>query len=205
MKLDPRQQIAGHDARAIRDLLKRQDDLTVEYVQKTLDISSSEASKTIDGLLAVGYLEGDSRGFHPVTPAGRQVGNASFAKRMPRSRADQLLRDLLVRAAEINVRTDLTHRVGQINIFGSYLSDTPDLGDLDVAVRLEVREEYADTFVDVSVSKAQASGRRLSMVAQLGFSELEVLEILKSGQRAVSLHNFSELGQLNTPNERVFP
>jgi predicted nucleotidyltransferase len=205
VKLDPRQQIAGHSAKAIRDLLKRQDYLTATHVQKTLGISPTEAAETIGGLLAAGYLEDDSRGFHLVAPPGRQIGNASFAKRMPRSKADLLLRDLLMRAAEINVRTELTHRVAQIDVFGSYLSEAEDLGDLDIAVRLELRVEYARNLVEASLERAEASGRKLTFLERLGYSEREVLEIIKCRRREISIHDFSDLELLNIPSQRVFP
>jgi predicted nucleotidyltransferase len=45
-----------------------------------------------------------------------------------------------LRRAEIgNARDDLLHWVTEVRVFGSYLTDSDDLGDLDLAINLERR------------------------------------------------------------------
>ena len=67
------------------------------------------------------------------------VSNKS--KRMKRSTAERLLRELTGRVESIQDDDSLAYRVSDLVLFGSYLSDREDLGDLDVAVNIVRRFE----------------------------------------------------------------
>ena len=62
-------------------------------------------------------------------------------KRMKRSTAERLLRELIGRVESIQINDSLAYRVSDLILFGSYLSDKEDLGDLDVAVNIVRRFE----------------------------------------------------------------
>ena len=67
------------------------------------------------------------------------VSNKS--KRMKRNTAERLLRELIGRVESIQDDDSLAYRVSDLVLFGSYLSDREDLGDLDVAVNIVRRFE----------------------------------------------------------------
>src|SRR5262249_54727539 len=57
-----------------------------------------------------------------------------FVRRIDRAKADALLRGALDRVATINADPAMRYWVTEVRVFGSYLTDTNDLGDLDLAV-----------------------------------------------------------------------
>jgi len=206
MKLDPNEEIAGYKARAIRDLLKGKDWLDAEDVQRALRCGVSEAKLLLSRLVELGKLKAPVNGSYEMTLDGHQLGGASFRQRMPRARAAAMLDEVLRRAADVNARVDLTDRISEIRVFGSYLTDAADLGDLDIAVTTERRPEYKDHgFVEANQALADASGRRLNYVQRLGFSELEIKRLLKAKLPGLSLHEPDELVALGVEGRVVFP
>src|SRR5437773_6502052 len=65
--------------------------------------------------------------------------NAKFVRRITRPEAETLVAELLERVKLVNERDELTHRVTEVRVFGSYLGDKPDLGDIDLAIEFSPR------------------------------------------------------------------
>lgn len=79
-------------------------------------------------------------------------------------------------------------------MFGSYLADSNDLDDLDVAIKME-RRRIAGEWVKAAQALADKSGGRLSFFHRLTFPETEVRRRIKRRLPRISLHDTSELDE----------
>jgi hypothetical protein len=74
-----------------------------------------------------------------LTATGISLRAARATKRLNRERADKAIARLLRIADEINGDPIFLHDVAGVAVFGSYIGDSPDLGDIDVAINLRAR------------------------------------------------------------------
>lgn len=93
--------------------------------------------------------------------------------------------------------------------FGSFLTDVPRLGDVDVAVQLDTKLPNDGHRVEryrAHCRQAALDGRRFpSYRDRLGWPEREVLLHLKSRSRGLSLHRMSDLESLGTASVLLYP
>ena len=82
-------------------------------------------------------------------------------------------------------------------MFGSYLTDAADLGDLDLAIKLErrpVEETGRDALTEASLEMARRSGKTFgSFMDRLTYPEALVRRMIKNPSPYISLHNTDEL------------
>ena len=102
-----------------------------------------------------------------------KVRAARSVQRLNRAKADKLLSDFLRSVEEVNTRPDLLHWVTEVRVFGSYLTNSDDLGEIDLAIKKEQRP-------------ARGSFRD-------AYPERLVALLLKGGSRYISLHGVAEL------------
>jgi hypothetical protein len=76
-----------------------------------------------------------------ITIKGAALGMTKFVRRIDRAKADALLKGALERVTAINTDPAMMYWVTEVRVFGSYLTDTNDLGDLDLAVKCEWRRD----------------------------------------------------------------
>jgi predicted nucleotidyltransferase len=138
--------------------------------------------------------EGDGRIVYRVTDEGHATGMKSLIPRMSRAAAEALLEEVLVRVARINSDGEFLHYVTEARVFGSYLTESEDLGDLDLAIKLE-RRQVEGEWVTAARALADKSGRSLNFFQRLTFPETEVRRRIKSGLPRISLHETSELDE----------
>jgi len=62
---------------------------------------------------------------------------ARFVPRINRAKAEKLLADFLQSVEEVNAHPDLPHWVTEVRVFGSYLNDSDNLGEIDLATASE--------------------------------------------------------------------
>jgi predicted nucleotidyltransferase len=142
----PKQDICGHRPMKIRNLFrdfvaakvgfadgtfhhpKRMDDA---YVATALGIDAAAAAALVVCLRGCGYLKSDK---DIPTPLGMGLAAARRRRRISRSKAETLLQRVLQCATEVNARQGARVTIATIDVFGSYLSKAPDLGDLDLLV-----------------------------------------------------------------------
>src|ERR1700704_108758 len=70
-------------------------------------------------------------GCYRVAELGRRFASKLLIPPIPRATADQIVADMLKRARAINRNPKLLVYVRTISVFGSYLTDAQDLGDID--------------------------------------------------------------------------
>jgi hypothetical protein len=135
--------IAGLPVKRVRELLRFIGDRA--YVPEVIaerffrDDDVEGARHILSALVAEGLLENE-RDRYWVTEQGRRLRVASFLPRINRAKADRVISGLLDRAAAINADDKRDFRIAAIFVFGSYLTDSDDLGDVDIAVEFEYRQ-----------------------------------------------------------------
>src|SRR6202043_3447412 len=129
--------IAGVRLVKVRDFLRWTGDCSVQLVaiKERFGCDEATAEQIEKALIEAGYLEEDPNEKEPgkgyvVSALGRQLRNAKFVRRISRREADALVAGLLERVKLVNERDELTHSVTEVRVFGSYLSDKADLGDV---------------------------------------------------------------------------
>jgi len=100
---------------------------------------------------------------------------ARFVPRINRAKAEKLLADFLQCVEEVNAHPDLLHWVTEVRVFGSYLNNSDNLGEIDLAIKKE-RRPASGSFTDA-------------------YPERLVARLLKGGSRYISLHDVAELDE----------
>ncbi|MDH2348146.1 hypothetical protein [Bradyrhizobium sp. SSUT77] len=160
---------------------------------------TAQTHSLIEALLAYQLIceegrESDGRVVYRVTDEGHATGMKSLIPRMNRAAAAALLEEVLTRVARINSDGELLHYVTEVRVFGSYLTDSEDLGDLDLAIKLE-RRRIEGEWVKAAHALADKSGRTWNFFQRLTFPETEVRRRIKSRLPRISLHETSELDE----------
>lgn len=206
MQVGKNDKLAGVRLIKVRDFLRQHDEsFSGEAVAEFFKVVGDRKQEIEQGLLGAGYSEPhqSEKSRYLVTSLGRQLCNAKFVSRISREQAEILVRSFLGRVASINEREELTHRVTGVRVFGSYVGDKADLGDVDLAVAIEPRRE---THVEESIERAQQSGKSIrNFLDRITFGPTEVQKILKDGSPYLSIHGFDEVEKLGTPYEVLFP
>ena len=181
-----------------------------------LKVRGEAVRVAIDALVADGLLVAcppdkvfGRRLFYKHGPHAARLIDALLLKRIPRAKADRLVADLIERAKAVNARPELFVGVATLRAFGSYITDAPDLGDIDIAVDL-VRKEQGPKgspreTIEWNRARARASGRQsMSFVEEICYGDIEVRKLLKARVAYVSLHDGGELARLGVESRVLF-
>jgi predicted nucleotidyltransferase len=154
------------------------------------------ARALIKQLLKDGFIEPYTRfekEAYRCTLKGNAFRMTDFVPRMNRAKAEALLKDVLDRVADINAKAELLHWVTEVRVFGSYLTDTDDLGDLDLAIKME-RQHIEGDFVEACINLAKMSGKNFgSYLDMVNFPQLELRRRIKNRSPRISIHGIDEL------------
>jgi hypothetical protein len=101
-----------------------------------LGMPPAEARRVLTLLSRAGYLLREPSTGRAVrwrrTQAGETVAAAPLGSPFSRARADRLVARVLTRVATVNRQPHFLCRVTAVGVFGSYLTDTPSVAELDV-------------------------------------------------------------------------
>lgn len=130
--------IAGHNPKAIRDMLRRcHGHLTETWLRRTLGLNDKEAYQIASELLRSGYVEACESGeSYRVTRKGRDLMRASAATRIQRKTARLALDEFMDRVHHVNKNSAFLYTIAKVVVFGSFGER---LGDVDVALDLKRR------------------------------------------------------------------
>ena len=134
-----------------------------------------------DGMIEVNAQFSDCRGqvAYQLTSKGNAMRSARLVPNLNRAKADKLLADFLRSVGEVNAHPDLLHWVTEVRVFGSYLTNSDDLGEIDLAIKRE-RQPVSGSFGDACIAF---------------YSQRLVARLLKGGSRYISLHGVAELDE----------
>ena len=114
--------------------------------------------------------------------------------------------EFLDRVRQVNCNSRFLYRVRKIVVFGSFLSDAPFIGDLDLAVDLCPKKKDSrkhSELIRARANEAASYGRRFrNYVEGLRFAEQEVIMFLKARSRILQLTRCDD-GVLNITESRV--
>jgi predicted nucleotidyltransferase len=197
--------IAGLPGIKVRNALRRMgsSEMSVQGIEKLFRVSAQDANLLIRELEEGGFLQSelhDGKAYYKLTSRGMSLANASAMKRMPHAKGDQLLRQVLGRAQEINTSNEYAFTIRTLVVYGSYVRKEATLGDLDIAVELQPKSQDSGNQAkaeEARTSSALASGRRFNNIVQeLSWPRTEIYLHLKNRAKGLSLHDYSEFLRL---------
>jgi len=205
--------IAGYPALEVRGFLRRYrlTDFYVEAAEDALVLSSRTAASFMNKLKGLGFIQEldklDRRRVFRLTINGQALANASAAKPIHRRTAERVLAQFLERVHLVNGTQEYAYRVEHVVLFGSMLTDTERLGDVDVAIRLEPKvseDEAHEQWCMARRKAAEAKGRNFYGVLDWAmWPTQEILLQLKARSGSLSLHDFSEVEKMPNVRYRV--
>lgn len=202
MRITRDDEIGGVSAVAIRDAFRfyEQSSWTSSHLAARIGLDAAEAVDLVEELLSRGFIEKDFEHqgciAFTTTVQGSALAQASAAKPIRRVTADRYVKEVIKRAAEVNAGDEYFYRVKKIAVFGSYITDCPTLGDLDLAIDLQPKLpgsardataliRHTDLFRDDGC-------RRLSYLDRMHWPTAQVCKALKGASKAISLHPFDD-------------
>lgn len=205
MRIQSNDLIVGQPALTIRKLLRNRTHIRVDTIIDILDVDLETARQILKDLATEGYIEASEsfEGMWHTTMQGNALANAKAGKPITRRTADRLIEEFIMRVNEINACDDYAYRVVQVVIFGSYLGDSPTLGDVDLSIELSQRYDDPqghERHRKARIEHALQQGRNFpTFVHQLSWPEQEVWHILKGRSRGLSLHDEKHERVLSRP------
>jgi len=140
------------------------------------------------------------------TIKGGALSNALFSAAVSRRNAERRLSEFMDRVREVNEGGRFLFRVRKVVLFGSFLTESSTIGDLDVAIDLVPREPDARKHSELILAHANAAalcGKRFqSFVQRLDFAAQQVRSYLKARSRIIQLTNCDD-GVLEVAEHRV--
>jgi predicted nucleotidyltransferase len=221
MRISSADTIAGQPAIAIRELFKKAIKYgggTLSDIASQLQVDQKTACEIFYTLCTEGYIEpleitnnaDDNDTYWQTTLKGNSLAIATARKPITRQTAERLLNEFLQRVKEINDCADYAYYVKKVVIFGSYLSDSPNLGDIDLAIWVEHRyndiQERSRNFQQ-RIELALQNGRRFKTFwAEWCWPYTEVIRFLRNRSPSISIHNLKDEGILSTsiPSKILF-
>ena len=137
-----------------------------KWMMKYLNLREREATQVIRSLVREGYVvrngKRDDENVFEFTDLGSSLVRASGAKRITRTTAAEALQAFMVRVKAVNENSRFLYTVNAVVVFGSYLKNVGELGDLDLAVQLKSRIADAEQRVTKELEHACSSSRSFS-------------------------------------------
>ena len=213
MRLLPKSKLYGQPAGHVRDFLLHigPDTFNQVYLKQRLQLSDHETNTVLSGLLADNYVMDavpiDDLPGYGLTPRGLQLAVSTFAYKIKREVGEQLLSGVISRAANAEAQRPFVFQVTKIALFGSMLTDSALVHDVDLAIAVETPYDGAafDEAQQRRIDAATKSGKRFrSMLASVVWPRMEITDYLRGGSRHISLHSFNELELMQCPYRVVF-
>jgi hypothetical protein len=142
------------------------------------------------------YKRTDALRYH-LTTKGFALTLVRFVPRIDRAKADQIVEQFLQRVDQVNANPDYLMSVVEVRIFGSYITDAADFGDIDIARKLQGKwdnPEWTRRMREWQQRKGRDDGW-----------EREVDLFIKARSPYISIHNVDELGRKGWQSVKVRP
>jgi predicted nucleotidyltransferase len=207
--------LAGVPLIDIRNFIRRYPkghSISISNIESGLAVPHPQAELIAKAMAEAGLIEPTSEAGnddptrrYSVTTTGGRLCATRFVKRITRAKADALVKQMLERIASINARDELVYRVSRVRAFGSYASDAPEVGDIDLAVELEQRYPDKD-IIEQLLARAEASGKRLSSyMDQLSYGQQEVHQLLKGRSPYLAIEGSDCPEKFGVATVQLFP
>jgi predicted nucleotidyltransferase len=212
MRIRSNDLVVGFPAKQIRKLLRQNAEfLSVEDVTKVLGLTGESALQLLENLEQKGFIEKNTFAPDPDknwkhTVKGGALGKALFSAPVFRESAEKALVEFMDRVQEVNEDGRFLFRVRKVVLFGSFLTGSATLGDLDIAVELVPKEADAKKHSELILARANEAalnGKSFrNFIERLDFAAQEVRSFLKSRSRIIQLTDCQD-GVLKIAEHRV--
>lgn len=215
MNIDSKITIAGLPALDARKLVSsipfETNGFSVRCFANRFEISQQLAKTRIEAFESEGYFEklidDGKKTRWQLTMKAATLSQASAAKKVKRATADQHYQAFLARIHEINFNDSYLYRVTKVALFGSYLTGTGPVSDIDLFVWISRKPKFEADFTSIREQKTKeiiSEGRHFKdFIDDLSWPELDVREYLKNGSRVISIQGHNE-GYEQFEHEIVF-
>ncbi len=199
MHINPNDSISGVNIVKIRNFLRKSgqsEKWRADYVSSLLHLNEEQMLNLLTELERMGYVEKDKFDYGEQywhnTVNGNSLGNASAAKPYKRKTAEKALTEFMKRVQEVNSNPYYLYKVTRVILFGSYLTDTAEVNDVDIALEILPKEkdiELRGVKLEKRRMEIEESGKRFNNITEwAGAAEIEVWNFLKSRSRVISMH-----------------
>jgi len=212
MRVQPDDLIAGLPAKLIRKLLRHNRQfLSVADVTNVLGLGDEDAARLLKNLETQKFIKKNASapGVEKTwqhTIKGGALSNALFSAPVTRLKAESALSGLMDRVKEVNGDRRLLFRVRRVVVFGSFLSESATVGDLDISIDLIPKESNRSKHRELILAHANAAelnGRQFqNIIERLDFAAQEVRSYLKGRSRIIQLTDCND-GVLEIAENRV--
>ena len=162
------------------------------------------SKENLDCLLKNNFIQKKDKWDFSTTVKGNALSSAKFIKPVDRSKAEKLVNELIVRAKKINNDKYFITYVEKIYAFGSYIKKTQDVGDIDLVIKLSLKENITNDDVE-RISFERTKNKKMSYIDSVFFAqEIEPMRFLKNKQSYLSFHRMDELKQLKIKPKLIF-
>lgn len=202
--------IAGRSALELRSLFRKCPyGICPEFLADELQLSAEEAQDLLRRLVEEGLLKAESDAqseSYGLTVKGSALRQATAAKPVHRTSAEKVLRELIQRMVHVNESDEFLWGIEEAYVFGSYLTDAPRLGDLDVSFKRYRKEPDDRKFFALSTAQSRSSGRRFSNITEeICWPVTKVYLFLKNRSRTLSLADQEPLlADPRVPRKAIF-
>lgn len=208
MHISKDETIAGYPALTVRAFLRRYRsfEITVAAAAQDLDAGERQAQQFLCEIESLGLIEAaeaplrDGEPAYSITIKGNALANASAAKPIRRATAELALRQFMTRLARLNGSDEYVYVVTSAVVFGSMLSKTERLGDVDIAIELATKIADEAEFrirCDARRKLAQKRGTHFSSAIDWAcWPRMEIFRALRARSRALSLHEWNQVTRI---------
>lgn len=187
--------ITGRPLKEVRALLRLDDGSGISFDDATDRLSKDDhhsVRRLMADLVTDGWVTQDKPDHWVTTDKARELQTTSRG-RLTRARAQVALTSLMDRVRAVNGDPQYAFKVEVVVVFGSYLSEIPRIGDVDVAVRLKERgrsKEEQKRLEDASHDRAR---RLATILERVVWPRREVMAALKARQPTIDLRELNEI------------
>jgi predicted nucleotidyltransferase len=203
--------INGHTILEIRDFLREIEHFGFgNAVGRRLGADTDRNAETIRCMVREGYLVAGTaetgnagRGEWRVTELGRQLAVAKATKPMSRTVANKEYAELISRIGHISADDQYLYEVERLYVFGSFIRDTAECGDIDVCIELRPKAKFNEGSTSRQVSNSlrtkisaqfETEGPPTAdLMTELFWSEKKVMKELKKRRPRISIMGVSDL------------
>lgn len=212
MRIRPDDLVAGFPAKQIRKLLRQNFEfLSIDDVTKVLGLTGESALRLLENLEQKGFIEKNTFAPDPDrnwkhTIKGGALSKALFSAPVSRRNAEKALTEFVDRVKEVNEDGRFLFRVRKVVLFGSFLTGSDTIGDLDIAIDLVPKEpdpRKHSELILAHANQAALNGRTFrNFLERLDFAAQEVRSFLKSRSRIMQLTDCKD-GVLKIAENRI--
>jgi predicted nucleotidyltransferase len=209
MNIGRKEELAEVRLTEIRNFLRtywNEGNFSAMDMESYLKVTKEKTVELLDALINKEWVGKDeNERYFPTNNAGSLIMAKAF-KRISRDKAQQSYNDFINRVEEVNNNPYYLYYVRKVILFGSFLTDSEEVSDIDLAIELLHKDMGKGVdLVQVIMKRAAVSGKEFSsIIDKLDFAYQEVRLFLKNKSRVISFHPIKELAIMKCPTRIVF-